>query len=946
MDRLTNEALDKFARGGGDAEDAESRDLVCALARHASALLPLVLADPSVLDAARSRPLSHGDDAETFRTAFLATTQPLEDGPELLRVLRRMRHRAMVRIALREVLRLADVDETSAEMADLAAAATEAALRAVERRLERLHGPALDQSGHRVTLVVLGMGKLGGRELNLGSDIDLCFFHGTDDATVGDGSMTAHEHFTKLAAGTIRSLSEITDDGFCFRVDLRLRPEGATGPLVNSLASAERYYETWGRTWERAALMRARPIAGDRALGDELLHMLRPFVFRRSVDPRIADEMAEMLRRTRSELGVHEDRDIKLGVGGIREAEFFIQSLQLIWGGRHAELRVPGTVEATRRLLRAGLITNREADDLQTAWALLRRVEHRIHAQAGYQTHEIPTGPPTSEAFAQSLGFTDARALGREVGAARARVTELFASLTDAELAEDPEYADLCDMVARGEPASVLAPAIPAVLPVTDADEAASHLRRLGRWATSPLGPVSRERMPHLGPMLLREVTEAADPDAALRYLADFFSRLAGSWGYDKLLASEPRLTRRLVGLFGASATLSTLLSRRPEAVEELLLSTSPRSADAISAAHEEPPLVWTGDGPDVEAALGALRRLKQDVTIEIGLGYVAGELDIGAAAESLTILAEAQVSAALRCATASSEGTAELAVIALGKLGGRELGFGGDLDLMFVYDGTPEQVENHTRAAQRTMALLSQPDAAGPGYRTDTRLRPSGSQGLLLASLAAFDRYHETSAAAWERQALVRARPIAGGVAVCRAAAERCERLAFLQGAAPRDEVARARRRMQAELAGERSGRYHPKVGHGGLVDVEFAVQWLQMHHGRDVEVRTPTTATALAALCKRGYLSDADGEVLRGGHAFFRRVEQALVLLDETVEPVLFLGGRAADQVARRLGLRDRDGLRATEVLVATWQRHAEGVREVFERVIGPVHIEAPWR
>jgi [glutamine synthetase] adenylyltransferase / [glutamine synthetase]-adenylyl-L-tyrosine phosphorylase len=966
-------AVEAFLEAGGDASDPDVRELVATLGEHAPALLPLALGDVSLPRDVLARPLERHDTHESMRWRFARETAELGDGPELRRALRRLRHRSLVRIALREVLRLADVDETSAEMAALAAGAVDAALGACQRDLEARHGIARDPEGHRVPIVVLGMGKLGGRELNLGSDVDVCFFHGTDDAVVGDGlDLSVHELYSRIATRTVRALADATEDGFCFRVDLRLRPEGTRGPLVNSLASAERYYESFGRTWERAALLRAEPVAGDRAFGEELLKVLRPFVYRRAVNPGIAREMADMVRRARREMRVNPDQDVKLGRGGIREAEFFVQTLQLVWGGRHPELQVRGTVEALRRLRAAGLVTAREAEDFGAAWSLLRRVEHRIHVWAGYQTHRVPPPGEERDSFAASLGFTDAASFEAALGKARERIAQLFRSLLDEHEPHESSapLETLLDQVAGGSPAADIADQVAQVLPVRDADEAASHLLRLGRHANSPLGPVAREQSPELGATLLREAMQAADPDMALRFLAEFFTHLGGPLGYDRVLAENPTLVRRMVGLFGASATLSSALVAHPEEVDEALVLGGAPGVGAIEAEHAASPIACdAGALPDPETFVAAIRKVKRKVALQVGLAYVNGEIDLEAIEERLSALAECQIGAAFRYATAElaerfgspeaahpEQPPSTMVVVGMGKLGGRELGFGGDLDLIFLYgsDGHTEpppggrsitHAELFTRIGQRTMRLLSQPDAEGTGYETDTRLRPSGSQGTLVASLRAFDQYHAAQAQPWERQALIRARPVAGDAALAAMVRARFERLAFEGPVVPPEELARVRARIETELSGERPDRYHPKLGFGALVDVEFVVQYLQMRHGSEPAVRAPRTLEALAALRAARHVGRTQAEALEEGWRFFRRVEQALRLLDETREAVLATQGPLGARVAARLGLRDRDGMRPPQVLLATWRRHAEEVRSIFEAVVAPVGTSPPW-
>lgn len=962
---LSAEARDaaRALRERGARWEPEHERMAAIVAEHAPALWPLVWREPGMMERVLSRPLEHPSDESTLSRELAAFCADPEDEASFRSRLRRYRHSAIVRIALREILRLADVDRTSAEMARLATVLIDAAVADAQTREFSRHGRAIDEDGNVVPLTVLGMGKLGGLELNLGSDVDLVFFYETDEGTVEGSDLTVHELQSRVARRAVRALSEVTADGFCFRVDLRLRPEGSRGPLVNSLASAERYYESWGRTWERAALLRARPIAGDRAFGARLLDALRPFVLRRSVDPSIAPQMAEMLARSRRELDVDLERDVKLGRGGIREAEFFVQTLQLVWGGRYPALAVPGTLDGLRRLRAAALVTDREAAMLEDAWALLRRVEHRIHVRTGYQTHLLPVDPAELARFASSLGYSSPATLEAALARARHDVESLFASLLPSD-AEPPNgrWDALLDLIARGKSADELAPIVAAELPVHDPFEAASQLVRLARRAGSPLGPVTRERTPELGRMLLDEVASVADPDSALRHLADFFTRLGGPWPYERLLLEEPRLTRRLIALFGASGTLAGGLVGHPESIDLLLTSAAP-PIDEIAKAHERLADQLEAD-PDPERVVAELRRLKRELTLQVGLAYAAGEIDLNGAAQRLSELAEGQARVALEAATRwavrrwgrPDPDRGGLVVCAMGKLGARELGFGGDLDLVFLYgaDGetspvgdsrTTTHAELFARIAQRTMMLLREQDAEGPGYQTDTRLRPSGRGGTLVASLASFDAYHARQAAAWERQALLRARPIAGDPRVAAEAEARFVELAYFGGPPSREELAHTRARIQVELAGESADRYHPKLGHGGLVDIEFFVQWHQMRHGNDERVRTPNTGAAIDGLAAAGVFSPIDADTLREGHAFFRAVEQSLKLGDEHREPMLEPRGRSGAHVARAMGMRARDGMDAPEVLAEAYRRQANAIRALFERKIAPVDARAPW-
>ena len=945
--------LDAFRDRGGDLEREDVRAVVLLLSAHAPGLLDLALGRTALV----AEVIDAGLERETTATevlASLARTTTLGASPE--RALRWVRHHHVLRIALREVLRLADVDRTSAEMAELASGCIEHALGVARASVEERHGLARTSDGRTMPLTCLGMGKLGGRELNLGSDVDLCFFYETDEGSVDDASLVVHEHTARIVSRASKLLSDVTEDGFCFRVDLRLRPEGSRGALTNSLASAERYYETFGRTWERAALLRARAVAGDLALGRELLSALMPFVYRRRVDPGIAREMHDMVERARRELKA-EERDVKLGRGGIREAEFFVQTLCLVWGGVVTALRVPGTMDALAQLEAAALVSAREARTLAESWALLRRVEHRVHAWTGYQTHRVPEGGEEKQRFARSLGYDDTAGLDVALGRARTRVAELFDSLLVDRSRERPRSADLCDRIAEGASDVEIAGAIRGVLEIAPegegAIEVAHHLKRLARFPESPLGPLTRERHPALGPRVIDEIAEAADPLEALRSSADFFARLRG---FDLgVFEREPRLLRRMIGLFGASPVLSRALVGHPDEIALLVLA-EPIDERAIVLEHVT--LSGAIDGIDSEETVHRLRRIRREVTLRIGLALISTEIALPRATELLSMLAERQVALAARVASIECEARhgapangASLGVLALGKLGSRELGFGGDLDLVFVFDEDGEtegpsavtHSEHFTRAAQRTMRLLAQPDAEGPGWAMDTRLRPSGSQGTLVVSLAAFERHHGAGSDEWERQALTRARPIVGSDALRARVQTTIDRVLGSERPTDRARIAELRGRSQRELAGEAPHRYHVKLGYGAMLDIELLVQLAQIEARLIAEPRT--TLTRIAELHRLGQLDRDAAEVLERAWIFFRSVEQSLRLLTDQGEPLLRPRSRSGEHVARRLGLRARDGRAETDVLEATYRKHAERVRAVFDVRVGIVGVAAPF-
>jgi glutamate-ammonia-ligase adenylyltransferase len=909
-------------------------------------------------------------DTRTYRKAFYGSLADLRDAALVRKRLREFAAREKLRIAVREILHSdVDIDVTARELADLAEVCIEVALSEALLWAEARFGVAVDGEGRTIPLAIIGMGKLGGRELNAGSDVDLLVVYDSDEGVVREKGIdgktreeSVHEYMTRVTQRTVQTLEEPTDDGIVWRVDMRLRPEGTRGPLVNSLAAIERYYETWGRTWERAALLRARPVAGDIGFGKQALAALMPFVWRREVNPHLARELTELVARARAEGAA--DTDLKVGKGGIREAEFFVQSLQLIWGGRDPHLRAENTLEAVRRLRSRGFVTEREMRALIEGYVFLRRLEHRVQFATMRQTHEFPSAE-LRDVIGKSVGLTGADALVVETDRVRTTISLLLASLSpatagegDGEAPEDPSVQRFFAALDENDEA-----AVSAALPVGLAEAVASggaadlgrHLVVLARRPDFPLGAKTRDDFPGFAELLLQALSDAANSEQAARLLVSFFSRVPTPSVYVRALAADTRATRRVVGLFGASAFLAESLLAQPALVDRLLfVRKTPADGDARAAIEEElesPARPPSDEDDPNELLVSGLRRAKSRVMLEVGLADLSGELGVREAAYMLTELADATLERATAAALAQRHIEGGLAVIAMGKLGGRELGYGSDLDLFFVYDAPPDDAdaaEAYVRCAQRVMRLLGMPHGDGPGYELDARLRPSGNQGLLVVSLEAFARYHsrekkdgDVAAADWERQALVKARPCAGDAALGARVLEIAHRAAYEGGAPPREKIVEMRMRMEKELAGERKvegrARYDLKLGHGGIVDVEFCVQYLQMKHGRDPRVRTTDTESALHALEACGYLEPGLAGTLREGYTFLRRLEQRLRVLHGTSATLLEEGAHGLTLLARRMGMRRGPLGTAQEALLRRYLAVTREVRVAFTTILG---------
>jgi glutamate-ammonia-ligase adenylyltransferase len=915
-----------------------------------------------------ARGIRQARDVRAYRRLASIAAGDLSDGARVRWGLRRLSAREKLRIAARELAAHPghDVDVTARELSDLADVCCEVALAEALAWAERRFGKPLVASGAPCGFVVIGMGKLGGRELNAGSDIDLILFYDTDDGFVrphgpdnpADSGQSLHEHFTRVAQRFVSTLDEATDDGTVWRVDLRLRPEGTTGPLVNALAATERYYETWGRPWERAALVRARAVAGDLRFGARLLDALAPFVWRKAVDPSVIEDMAAMLARARAEAGAASASDLKIGPGAIREVEFFTQGLQLVWGGREPRVRSRNTINGLHRLRASGFVTEREERELSDAYLFLRRLEHRVQFATGQQTHSLPSDPVMLDRVARSLGYDGPSALQHELSAVRARVSHRFASLAPAQPPRDDGRLELlwAALDAQDEPA--VADAAAARFGSAAAVDLPRHLLALARLPDRPLGARTRDHYKDFAARLIDALADAADPEQAARLLAAFFTRLAAPGVYVRALVDAPRLVRALCSLLGASAFLGEAIVSHPDLVDRVLFARGAVTPELARAqVDEEVAQLSETHAVDIDEFVGAIRRAKRRATFEVGLADLAGELGPFDVAQALTALADATLSHTVRFAMAESvsaslnkgvtvtdepEPPLKLALIALGSFGGREMGYGSDLDLFFVYDGGPDAApEICARIAQRVLRLMETSHHEGTGYDLDTRLRPSGNQGMLVVSLDGFARYQEERAESWERQALVKARACAGDPDLGSRVIALARRAAYERGAPDPARVQHLRGRMERELGHERldrsPARYDLKVGRGGLADIEFATQWLQMRHGQDPRVRTNETEVALSALETGGYLDPPTSEVLREAWRFLRRLEQRLRISHGTRVSLLQEGAPGLLTLARRMGMRDGPRATAEEALLDRYTHVTREVRGAYLRVLG---------
>ncbi len=951
--------VERYLDGAG-APPAE-RDLLEALVllAGASRMIPALLARaPRLLRrAARSPHLVTARSEAQLRRVIARAARRLapDDVDGFHRLLRRVRAREVVRIALRD-LRRARVRDVTGELSALATACIDAAIRFHEARLRRRHGPPEGKAGREpgAGFCAIAMGKLGARELNFSSDVDLVYVYDREGDTAGEKPLTHFAYYAKLAEHVTEAIAKPTEDGFVFRVDLNLRPDGQNGPIVNGVPAAEMYYQTFGRSWERNALVKARPAAGDVAVGEALLARLERFVWRRSLDLDVLSEIQAMKARIDARAGAEGKDDLKLGKGGIREAEFFVSALQLLHGGREEgkALRERAVLPALDRLLFAGVVPVRDRDALADAYLFLRRAEHRVQMVDGAQTHRLPADGERL-GLARAMGYADEGAFEAALAGHRDRVAALFGDLLGAadatEAPLDPELALLADPQVERERRAGIA----ARRGLQDPDRVLAALDAMARRRT-PFGPLGD---PRAAVALLADALGTPDPDQALTHLSDFAAALGNPEPYFKLLAEKRRVTRLLLSLFGTSDFLSKRFLRHPELIDMLLREDQvllEKRADAFRAEIEERlgPLDAAHATDEVlERQLGELRRYKNEEVLRVAIHDIAGTIDLSSVAAQLSDLAEACLARCLALAEVEAEAKgasppARLCVVGMGKLGGRELGYHSDLDLVFLYPGGATQgFERYARVAQRLMSFLQMPLREGRLYQIDTRLRPSGNQGALVIGADGFTRYHMGDGATgavrsqlWERQALLRARHVAGDAGLFAEIHERVLVPVVYGRREDREalaaEIRRMRERMEAEVSKESTRGKNPKTGRGGLVDVEFAAQFLQLAHGHDhPAIRTGSTPVALARLREAGLLREPDWAALSEGYDFLRRVELRLRIVHDYAIDHLPAEGPALAQLARRLGFGGPDpGGRFR----AEYARVTGAVRLAFDRVV----------
>ncbi len=830
-------------------------------------------------------------------------------GVGLEAALRRFRNRELFRIAWRDASGAGSVREILWELSSLAQVLLSEALSRLRAEMEM--GEA------RGSLVVLGLGKLGGRELNFSSDVDLMFaFSGCGE---GGQVITDGEFFERVARRFVKILSFKTPDGIVYRVDTRLRPFGDAGPLVLSFDSMEEYYQSHGREWERYALVKARPVAGDIGAGLELLDRLRPFVYRRYLDFSSVEalrEMKAMIQREVELKGLEEN--LKLGRGGIREIEFMVQAVQLIYGGKDKDLQTPSLLRALEVVEEKGYLPGTAAVRLRDAYLFLRRVENLIQMQDDLQLHTLPSQPERLDLLARITGYDSREEFCSAIDSLRQEVSSVF----DAFLGSDRPPSRSMVIWEPDLPAEQ-GERIAAGLGYGDPRRAFSLIHDL---RTSKMARSMGERaLGYLGRVAIKALELCAggdEPEELLLRVVEVLHSIGRRSSYFAVLAEEPAALERLVSLCSRGRWVSRFVGRHPIVIDDLLAPGGQGPLPKEEYLDELRRLL--GHCSDTECFLEETARFKLLETFRLALDHTLGSLDARGVGGALTGLAEAIMAVVLEESASflRERGyplaeTPPVTVVGYGKFGGRELGFGSDLDLVFLYGGDADGSDPslYTRLWQRMIHLLTTYTSQGRLYEVDMRLRPDGDAGVLVTSVDSFFRYQQEAAWTWEHQALVRARPVAGNTGVARAFWEGRKRVLSVERdrKALKQGIVEMRRKM-ARSQGMSSG-FHIKRDRGGLVDVEFMVQYLVLAYGaHHPELTEETSTLAIIDLaCEAGLLGRDAASVLKT--AFLAYMEFSNRVSLESGEPVV-MDGAGHDRL-----------LDLKEAVIRLWKELLEG-------------------
>ena len=890
-------------------------------------------------------------------------------------LLRKFKKREYIRIGLRDLLGSAELMETVGDISNLADVCLQIAYEKADRDLNKKYGlPSYEDADGNWNVsefAILGMGKLGGQELNYSSDIDLIYIYTSSHGeTRPDSSqpstvikITNHEYFSRLARQITKSINEITSEGNVFRVDLDLRPDGPSGEIASSLASCETYYQSWGRTWERQAHIKARVSAGSEALGKEFFVMMEPFIYRRSLDFEAIEEIKSMKNRINQSLKGNKSGNIKLGFGGIREIEFFIQAYQVLFGGRNKELRIRGSLSALEVLKEKNIIAEEDFLCLSEAYIFLRHLENRVQITFGLQTHRIPENEADRAVLARKM-----RIDGKNTEELADKLMKVYESHTSfvgkmfSEQFAEKEKRETAEAISneweqsrKGE--ILFSEEVLASIPLIQDPVQAFRFLKVFRDGSEFSHPSEKsiQEFNFILPKIINQCERVPSPGKAIENLCRFVEATGARESFLNLFQENEKFLELLLILFGSSGLLSQILIKRPEFVD-LLTDMDAIYRFKTSEKISEDLDKYLSAESTLDSKTLLLRRFKQAEELRIGVRFLIKEADLEGTLSDLSNLADVYLQAVfkLACEEVSKKNGHPIAenfcIIGMGKLGGGELNFGSDLDVIFVYDepeeNSPEGM-HYATISQLIYKLTSEMTSEGYAYKIDTELRPEGGAGVLVLSVKGYEHYFKSRARIWEQQAMVRARVVAGNREVGKWFLEVAHNFVF-QGNFEYSsliEISRLRERMETELAREKTRGKNVKLGFGGIADIEFTMQILQLIHGKkNPPLRETNTVGAINKFVAHGMIDQVKADQAKENYLFLRKLECALRIIRETPTNSLPKDKRDLAQLARLMSYEGSDVENLANDLLKDYEKHTTQMRRYYRDTIGQLLRTGP--
>ncbi|NIP29199.1 MAG: bifunctional [glutamate--ammonia ligase]-adenylyl-L-tyrosine phosphorylase/[glutamate--ammonia-ligase] adenylyltransferase, partial [Candidatus Dadabacteria bacterium] len=896
----------------------EHERILSIMSSHSRFLGDSIISNPGILKSlSNNKSLGRKKTYSNYLKSVLTIVNNTDEVDEFAKKLRKLKYKELSRIIYREINELSDFRHTMEEISDLASAFVNGVLEFHRGRMEDIE---------ELEFVILGMGKLGGRLLNLSSDIDLIYLFNNEDES---GSVF------KLAEQITKTISSITEDRFLYRVDLGLRPGGNKSTIAVHVEGAIEHYYYWGETWERAVFIKARPIAGDIALGDYFLNEINSFVYKKSLDYTSIEDLKDMKIKINR---LQKKRDVKLGSGGIRELEFFVQALQLVNAGELRELQGLNTLDALNMMTKLKLIDSQVRDELSECYMFLRKVEHSIQLFEEQQTHKIPSDELSLARLSKRLGFRTIEKFENEYQKISKVVSKNYGNLfyDSTKIVEEKsrEFWELADFLTSGDIGEEETIKSLGNLGFKSPDRAIDIMSSLldpKRGGLTEKGRIIRRKVI---PAFLSEIIKSHNPDEALVNLERFVSDIGLRSSIYSVLSENPEIIKLLSKLFSRSGMLSSFLIKYPEYLDAIILkdvtSEYETLEEMIEVLNESVRIE-----KDFEDKLNALRRFRHVESLKLCFRDLNEEVDPVYVGKYLSRVAKAVMEVGLAMAKKSMKLNKKekavidnIVIIGLGKLGGGEMSYNSDLDIIFIYEGNNHEL--FSKLGQRFISNLSVPTGDGYCYKIDLDLRPSGNAGALVTSFSSFRDYHKSSAQLWERQSLIRAVVAAGNKELGSKVLKVIDKFVYDRDLEQdfHKEIFNIRSRIENELAKENKKKVNLKTGKGGLIDIEFLVQMLQLKFGsKHKELRVRNTIESLYLLKELNLISKIDFNTLHDGYMFLKKLENLLRLLhDRSINDIK---EDDFDKLAVEYGFEDDVNL-----LRSRYEKITDGIRKTYNK------------